>query len=887
MFFKRDDYRISSIGGLILLVLTLTAGFSVYVVMQRQAEEILVKNLESALQLHIRLFDIQINRSIADTKALDARISLITNLEMLATDPGNAQGVYELQRRANTIKATGFEAVSIYDTADKIIAQAGNFSQKTTLNVRLNSPYQVFLRWDRGFVLQTRLDIRDEHNQRLGSVMTEARLPQLLHAIDDIKSIGKTVELAICSPQDPQWMQCFPLSAEIAKSPRLLRIQAGKPLPMNYALEGKTGLVFAKDYRHEKVVAAYAPIAAQGIGIVLKIDQVELYDPIVGQLKFILPLLTFMLLLGMLLLRWLLVPLVRKLYSSEQEKLEANAQLHDLEERWRFALESTGAGVWDLNVPDEQILLSKQCKEMLGFTEEEIGTSMAKWSKRIHPDDFPCLYEARQKHLNGKDTYFTNEHRKQCKDGSWKWIQVRGMTVTRDAEDRPSRVIGTYIDISARKAAEQRIIHLASHDALTDLPNRDLLHDRVEQAILQAQRNSSTAALLFIDLDQFKTINDSLGHDIGDLLLKEVAQRFVASVRSEDTVARQGGDEFIVLLLNMRHALDAGRMAHKLLADLTMQPFQINGKELHISASIGISIFPDDGANVDTLLKNSDIAMYHAKDMGRNNYQFFTPQMNQLAAERLTLTTDLRHAISRNELLLHYQPIVDFTSGKLAGIEALLRWQHPEQGLISPIKFIPIAEEIGLITMIGEWVLRSSCAQLKDWQNQGYNVPKMAINLSAKQFRQTSLAQSIAHILHETGISVDAIELEITESLLMEHTDAVSENLNQLGKMGLKFSIDDFGTGYSSLGYLKRLTINTLKIDRSFVLDIATDPDDAAIVTAIIALAHSLQMMVIAEGVENITQFDFLRQHGCDQYQGIYFSPALNAEAMVAQLYRP
>lgn len=884
MLFKRDDHRISFIGGLILMALTLAAGVSVYVVMQRQTESILAKNLESSLQNNVRLFDSQINRSLADTLALTPRISLITNLHLHAAEPANAQAIYELQRRIDLIKATGFEGVSIYDAAHNLIVQAGRFAQRPTLRVALHSPQRIFLLWDQGFILQISADILDSQNQRLGSVITETRLPQLMHAISDIKVIGQSAELAVCSPDD-QWMYCFPLSPSLAKFTHIARIQGGKALPMHYALEGKNGLIFAQDYRREPVVAAYAPIGSLGLGMVLKIDQAELYLPVIAQLKFIIPLLAVMLLLGVLLLRWLLVPLVRKLFQSEQEKITSNRQLYDLEERWRFALESTGAGVWDFNVTTDHILLSKQCKQMLGFAEDEIGTSMKEWGELIHPDDFPNLLTARQLILSKQEQYFTNEHRKRCKDGSWKWIQVRGMVVSRDDDHMPLRVIGTYIDISARKASEQRILHLASHDNLTGLPNRDLLRDRVQQVIIQAQRGNKLAALLFIDLDQFKTINDSLGHDIGDLLLQEVAQRLVTSVRTEDTVARQGGDEFIVLLLSISDAQHAGLLAQKLLDDLIL-PHQIRDKELHISASIGIAVFPDDGEDVDTLLKNSDIAMYHAKQVGRNNYQFFTPKMNQLAAERHALSTDLRHAISRNELLLHFQPIVDLHSNKLVGVEALLRWQHPEQGLILPLNFISLAEETGLIMPIGEWVVETACAQLKAWQSQGYDVPRMAINLSAKQFRQKTLAPFIAHILQKTGLSAGALEMEMTESLLMENTDEVAENLKQLAALGLRISIDDFGTGYSSLSYLKRFTINTLKIDRSFVMDIATDPDDATIVTAIIALAHSLQMKVIAEGVENAAQLDFLRQHNCDQYQGIYFSPALSVAEMHTLLLR-
>ena len=436
------------------------------------------------------------------------------------------------------------------------------------------------------------------------------------------------------------------------------------------------------------------------------------------------------------------------------------------------------------------------------------------------------------------------------------------------------------------EAGQSRLFNMATKDALTGLPNRTLLQEHLQHALLQAHRNNGGVAVLFIDLDRFNVINDTLGHDVGDLLLKDVAARLVSSVRSEDLVARQGGDEFIVLLSNVVNAQYAGTVAQKILNALLL-PFQINGQKLHISASIGIAICPDDGEDMGTLLKHSDTAMYHAKNSDRNNYQFFTPQMNALAAERQSMGNDLRHALGNNELFLNFQPVIDMTSGKLAGMEVLLRWQHPLQGLISPLKFIPLAEEIGLIVPIGEWVLRTACMQLKAWQNQGYEVPRMAINLSARQFRQHTLAATIARILHETGVEACFIGLEITESMLVENVDEVIDTLHTLNTMGLEVSIDDFGTGYSSLSYLKRYPIDTLKIDRSFVQDIATDPDDATIVTAIIAMAHSLQMNVIAEGVETEEQLAFLRQRGCDRCQGYYFSKPLPASGMVSKLSRP
>ena len=438
-------------------------------------------------------------------------------------------------------------------------------------------------------------------------------------------------------------------------------------------------------------------------------------------------------------------------------------------------------------------------------------------------------------------------------------------------------------DITERKQSEQFILHLATHDALTGLPNRHLLNDRIQQALIQSQREATQTAVLFIDLDQFKTINDSLGHDVGDLLLKEVAQRLGSSLRNGDTVARSGGDEFVVVLTDISNAQEAATVAQKLL-DALIAPYQISGNDMRTTASIGIAIFPDDGENVETLIKNSDLAMYYAKEAGRNNCQFFTQKMNRVVAEKHAMGTDLHHAIARNELLLNFQPIVDIRGGTLAGMEVLLRWQHPRWGLVSPLQFIPLAEEIGLIVPIGEWVLKAACTQLKAWQQQGYEVPRLAINLSVKQFRQKTLAETVARILAETGVEARDIELEITESLLLENTDEVAHTLRKLSAMGLEISIDDFGTGYSSLNYLKRFPINNLKIDRSFVMDISNDADDTAIVIAIIALAHSLQMKVIAEGVETEQQLAFLRQQGCDQYQGYNFSEPLSAPEVASKL---
>ncbi len=434
--------------------------------------------------------------------------------------------------------------------------------------------------------------------------------------------------------------------------------------------------------------------------------------------------------------------------------------------------------------------------------------------------------------------------------------------------------------------AEQRIIQMATHDALTGLPNRHLLQDRIEQTLMHDTRHQRQMAVLFIDLDHFKIINDSLGHDIGDLLLKAVAERLLACVRNEDTVARQGGDEFIVVLNSIAESLDAAKVAQKILDSMT-QPYHIHKNELHIGGSIGIAVFPDDGANAETLLKNSDVAMYYAKENGRNNYQFFTHELNKSAHERHTLGLDLRYALERNELVLYYQPVMDMPDNQLYSVEALLRWRHPEHKLVTPDKFITLAEETGLIIPIGEWVLKTVCAQIKAWQNQGYNVPRVAINLSGRQFRDKALTKNIARILNETGVEAKYITLEITESMLIDNIEKVVETLKCLSEIGIHISIDDFGTGYSSLSYLKRFPIHTLKIDRTFVRDIVTDKNDHTIVAAIIAMAHSLEIDVIAEGIETEEQLNLLIAQQCNHYQGYYFSRPVPVSEIEKILRKP
>ncbi len=457
-------------------------------------------------------------------------------------------------------------------------------------------------------------------------------------------------------------------------------------------------------------------------------------------------------------------------------------------------------------------------------------------------------------------------------------------TLERRVMDRTTELervnAGLEAEIAERRLADQRVAQMAHHDALTGLPNRTLLADRVEQAIARAHRSGRQVAVLFLDLDRFKNVNDSFGHAVGDLLLSAIAARLTASQRAEDTVARLGGDEFIVSISDITRAEDAEKVAARILADLA-KPFSISGHELHADFSIGIALYPRDGETAETLLRNADTAMYHAKETGRANYQFFSAQMTERINRRLSTETKLRRALERGEFTMHYQPLMELATGRLDGVEALLRWPQSDQSYVPPAEFIPIAEETGLIVPLGEWVLLEACAQAKAWQAQHPGL-RIAVNLSARQFRQKNLIGMIEQVLTETQLAPGLLELELTEGMLMQNVEEAAATLDQLHGMGLRLAIDDFGTGYSSLSYLKSFPIHNLKIDRSFVRDISTDPDDAAIVTAIVAMAQSLNLKVTAEGVQTEEQALYLRLLACDLAQGFYFGRPMSVTEFAA-----
>ncbi len=523
--------------------------------------------------------------------------------------------------------------------------------------------------------------------------------------------------------------------------------------------------------------------------------------------------------------------------------------------------------------PSVRHLLGVDPETMIGLNQFDI----------IHRDDASMIRERFKELLTRGTLERPVEFRVRHADGTWRTLESIG----KNCLDVPAikGIIVNTRDVSERRAIQQRIQHLAYHDALTSLPNRSLLQDRVAQAISRADRSGKRLAVMFIDIDNFKNINDTLGHDVGDELLREVARRLLESVRSHDTIARQGGDEFIVLLEELEGQSGAARVAQKILEALR-SVFEVGGTKQHVSGSVGIALFPDDGKDSQTLMKNADTAMFHSKSQGKNTYHFFTSNMNIAVKRRAMLESSLRAAVTDGDFVLHYQPQVDLATGKVVAVEALVRWNNQAGGIVLPGDFIPLAEETGLISDIGEWVLREGCLQARRWQDAGIAPARVAINLSTRQLGDKGFLSMVQRVLKETGLSPGCLELEITESQVMKQAEGSIQLLNDLADLGIHLAVDDFGTGYSSLSYLKRLPITKLKIDQSFVRDITVDPNDTAIVVAIISMARSLDLEVIAEGIETAGQLNLLRAKGCGIGQGYYFSMPLAAGELEAVLRR-
>ncbi|UOD28288.1 EAL domain-containing protein [Massilia violaceinigra] len=565
----------------------------------------------------------------------------------------------------------------------------------------------------------------------------------------------------------------------------------------------------------------------------------------------------------------------QRLVDDVLARRRTEAALQESEQRFRQLVTMSSDWYWEQDADLRFV-------DITGGVGEKGGVSAARLIGRTRWDTVAGMREsdwgkAHMAQLAARAPFADLEYETVDEQGETRWFSINGEPVF-DADGVFRGYRGTGTDISARKHTEQRIHHIAQHDVLTGLPNRSLLQDRLSQAVAYSQRCARPVWVLLIDLDRFKFVNDSMGHKAGDVVLMTVAARLRAALRETDTVARLSGDEFVVILTEHAEERLQADVVQRLM-DAVAQPVPLGTKEFFVTCSIGVAVYPTDNTPADSLIEHADIAMYRAKKLGRNNFQFYTPAMNDEAQERVRIESALRSALERDEFVLHYQPQVNLATGQVVGMEALIRWQHPELGVVAPDRFISVAEETGLIVPIGAWVMRTACAQNKAWQDAGLGMLRIAVNLSARQFGAANLLADISDVLDQTGLAPSLLEIELTESLFMSDVTLAVELLHSMKSLGVNLSIDDFGTGYSSLSYLSRFPIDVLKIDRSFVSDITRDANDAAIVASIIALAHNLKLSVIAEGVETAEQLDYLRRHGCDEMQGYYFSRPLAASA--------
>jgi diguanylate cyclase (GGDEF)-like protein/PAS domain S-box-containing protein len=557
-------------------------------------------------------------------------------------------------------------------------------------------------------------------------------------------------------------------------------------------------------------------------------------------------------------------------------------QLRDSERRATSTLEIAPVGIAHVDDAGRFLYVNPQLCRMLGYAEKEL-TAMSVGDVS-HCEDVHMTDDVRERLRGGELDSFAMEKRYLRKDGSTLWVNLT-VAVKRDRHGNRMHDVSIVEDISARRTAEERVHYLATHDGLTGLPNRTMFAELLSLSVATAKRHGNLCAVLFIDLDRFKIINDSLGHEAGDILLREIASRLRACVRGSDVVARLGGDEFVVLLQDVNDQAQVSTIARGMLS-AAMRPVVILGQECRVTASIGICVHPAEGQNDDALMKNADMAMYLAKEEGKNNFQFYSAALQAGASGRLALEASLRRALERQEFALHYQAKVNFRSGAITGVEALLRWQSLELGAVSPTQFIPVAEETGMIIPIGRWVLRTACAQNAEWLRQGLPPVRVSVNLSMLQLNDKDLIGDIQAALHDSGLPPELLELEMTESMIMHNSEYAIRVLGEIKALGVRLAIDDFGTGYSSLAHLKRFPVDTLKVDRSFIREVETNPEDRAITEAIIAMGRTLSLTIVAEGVETPEQQAFLSERACDEMQGYFFSTPVVPEDFAALLRR-
>lgn len=558
------------------------------------------------------------------------------------------------------------------------------------------------------------------------------------------------------------------------------------------------------------------------------------------------------------------------LQNRFDELKKSQDALAESKERYQLIFEGVKDGIWDWDFKSNSIHLSHRCTTMLGYTDCELKYGSEDWKEMLHPEDKDKTLKAIDDYLNRKTDSYSNIFRLKTKDGEYKWVQTKGQAIWND-DGKPIRMAGSLTDITDQKKYEERVLNLAYFDLITKLPNRAMFEKELDTKILWAKKNNIKLALLYFDLDDFKNVNDTLGHTYGDELLKMIANEFIKHKKRDSILARLGGDEFALLISDVKEIDEIHNISETIIKSLN-RPWILNSQEFYISTSIGIAFFPDHGEDYQSLLKNADTAMYCAKEKGKKTYEIYKKEMYIKTIRLVDMEKSLRHALKNREFVLNYQTMVDMKKDEIIGAEALIRWQHPERGLIPPVNFIPLAEKTGIIKEIGKWAIRTACMQNRIWLDKGYKAIKLSVNMSAQEFKQENLVENIKNTLKEIEIDSKYIVFEITENTALEDLNHTIIVLNQLKEMGMQIALDDFGTGYSSLNYLKRLPIDYLKLDKSFIKDVNIKSKDQAITKSLIDLAHEIGLKVVAEGIETKEQYNYLKEINCDIGQGYYFN---------------
>ena len=871
---RRRGWAINIVAALLVVGVGVVVGVAVFTLMRTNADVALQRNLVSGLALRVQW-------AVRDIRDARLRVRMVATRPFLADQLAAAP--YQADAARNTVNrglraflAMRLSALALYTNTGTLYAHVGTFMAHPVVDMPLRGELGTTLLWNegRGFVLRVALPVY-RRRAVVGWVVGDAPLPALGRLLLGARALRSAANVGLCGPAGSR-MTCFPNTFDPSQAfARMARSRAGAPLPMSYALAGRTGFVLTRNYLGHRVAAAYRPVADTGLGMVLTMDTAALYAPVYREFTIVLPLIVAVLATALLVLRWQLAPLVAELVASEHSAREAHARLKDTESYVQAVVNSVDEGIATISETGIVETFNPAMARLFGYAPEEvIGHNVSRLMPephRSHHDDYLRHYrETGEARVIGTGRELTGRRQ----DGSEFPIDLR---VSEFYLGGKRRFIGTARDAAGRKEAERRMEYVATHDALTDLPGRALIQARIDQLIRRAERSGQLFAVMFADLDHFKDVNDSLGHDQGDRFLRLVARRLQEALRAEDMVGRLSGDEFVILTAALVTPLDAALIADKLLRALSA-PYLLGDHTLYCSASIGVALYPQDGRDVDTLLRHSDAAMYQAKRSGRGLYRCYDEAANATSGDEVQLASGLHKALSAGELVLYYRPVRAVGERTVVALETNLRWRHPEQGLLDGDDFLGIAEEAGLAVSLAEWALRQLGSEIARWRDRGLKTPPVYIRLGLRPFRDARLQESFAALLAGRDGYRGSVGVEIHEEDVMDDPRGALEALSGWRRHGVDVMLGDYGAGYSSLPYLKALAFRTVRLDASLTLDDSADAESIEGLTAIIATLRALDIAVVASHVTTPGQYEAMRRWGCDRYAGDLAGPLMRAD---------